>query len=306
MVMRDSVSAAKLSLVAFGLALASPVFAQSKDASPATEADSTITVTGQKKEKAEVRREARSFAGTMMAPILGQYSRRQTGICPLVIGIDPSYHKIIYAKIRDVATRIGAKVAGNFCKTNSFIIFSENGLDSLAQLRRERPPLFAEVPIDERSSLFKEPAPSRWWYRTEVKDTEGRIFSGGLGLDSDDFPVIGSSNSAESLIYSTVQINLTASVVVIDLKKAEGYPLEAVAAHAAMVSLVQVKPGKDFTAIPSILNLFASDRNPSTAPTDLTRWDYAFAQSIYEIKARKSGAAQKSELAQRIAAKLTQ
>ena len=94
--------------------------------------------------------------------------------------------------------------------------------------------------------------------------------------------------------------------MVIDLKKAEGYPLESVAAHAAMVSLVQVKPGKDFTAIPSILNLFASDSNTGTAPTDLTRWDYAFAQSVYEIKPRKSGAAQKSELAERIATKLAQ
>lgn len=304
--MKNSVSIAKLSLVAFGLALASPAYAQSKDAAPVAEADSTITVTGQKKEKAEIRREARSFAGTMMAPILGQYSRRQTGICPLVIGIDPSYHKIIYAKIRDIATRIGAKVADNGCRTNSFIIFSSNGVDTLAQLRKEQPPIFAEVPIDERSSLFKMPAPSRWWYRTEVKDTEGRTFSGGLGLDSDDFPVIGSSNSAESLIYSTVQINLMASIVLIDLKKAEGYPLEAVAAHAAMVSLVQVKPGKDFAATPSILNLFASGTPSSGGLTDLTRWDYAFAQSIYEIKARKSGAAQKSELANRIAAKLSQ
>ena len=74
------------------------------------------------------------------------------------------------------------------------------------------------------------PAPARWWYRTEVKDTEGRTFSGGFGLDSDDFPVIASSNAAESLIYSTVQINLMASIVLIDLKKAEGYPLEAIAA----------------------------------------------------------------------------
>jgi hypothetical protein len=304
--MGNSMSANVASFVAFSLVLASSAYAQSKDVPPATETDTTITVTGTKAEKEEIRREARSFAGTMMAPILGQYSRRQTGICPMVIGIDPSYHKIIYAKIREVAARIGAKVAGNICKTNSFIIFSENGVDTLAQLRRERPPLFAEVPIDERSSLFKQPAPSRWWYRTEVKDAEGYVFSGGLGLNSDDFPIVGSSNSAESLIYSTVQINLMASVVVIDLKKAEGYPLEAVAAHAAMVSLVQIKPGKDFTAIPSILNLFATDKSPSEAPTDLTRWDYAFAQSIYEIKARKSGAAQKTELAQRIATKLSQ
>lgn len=272
----------------------------------ASQDDSTITVTGKKEEKREIKLKARSFAGTVMNPVLGQYSKRQTAICPLIIGIDQSYHKIIYTKFREVADRIGAKMAENNCKTNSFIIFSENGVDTLAQLKRERSPLFAEVPVDQRSNLFKEAAPARWWYRTEVRDSEGRTFSGGLSRNSEDFPSIQASTSAESLIYSTVQINLMASVVMIDLKKAEGYPLEAIAAHAAMVSLVQVKPGKDFEAVPSILNIFAPGKKPSDAPTELTRWDYAFAQSIYEIKARQSGAAQKSELAQRIATKLSE
>ncbi len=275
-------------------------------AATALQDDSTITVTGKKEEKREIKLKARSFAGTVMSPVLGQYSKRQTAICPLVIGIDPSYHKIIYTKFREVADRIGAKIAENNCRTNSFIIFSENGIDTLARLKKERSPLFAEVPVDERAPLFKEAAPARWWYRTEVRDSEGRTFSGGLSRNSEDFPSIQASTSAESLIYSTIQINLMASVVLIDLKKAEGYPLEAIAAHAAMVSLVQVKPGKDFEAVPSILNIFASGKNPSDAPSDLTRWDYAFAQSIYEIKARQSGAAQKSELAQRIATKLSE
>jgi hypothetical protein len=291
---------------AIALGLASPVFAQSEATPPVVTDDSTITVTGQKKEKSEIRREARGFTSVMIAPTIGQYSRRQTGICPLVIGIDPSYHKIIYTKIRNVATRIGAKVADSNCKINSFIIFSENTVDSLAYLRRTRPQIFTEVPFLERSSFFKQPAPARWWYRTEVRDTEGRTFSGSIARNSDDSPVIASSNSAESLIFSTIQINLMASVVMIDLKKAEGYPLEAIAAHAAMVSLVQVKPDKDFAAVPSILNIFAPGKSPSEALTDLTRWDYAFAKSLYEIRARQSGAAQKSELAHRIAAKLAQ
>ncbi len=141
--MRNSVPANVISLIAFSLIVASPAYAQSKDAPPVAEPDTTITVTGTKAEKKEIRREARSFAGAMMAPILGQYSRRQTGICPLVIGIDPSYHKVIYAKIRSIASQIGAKVADNNCKTNSFIIFSSNGVDTLAQLRKEQPPIFA-------------------------------------------------------------------------------------------------------------------------------------------------------------------
>jgi hypothetical protein len=300
-----------LSTIGLALAITVPAIAaipsqtEKELAAEASEDSSTITVTGRKEEKREIKLKARSFAGTVMKPVLGQYSRRETPICPLVIGIDQSYHEIIYAKFREVANRIGAKIAENKCKTNSFIIFSEDGVDTLATLKKERPPLFAEVPVNERS-LFKESAPARWWYRTEVRDSEGRTFSGGLSRNSEDFPSIQASTSAESLIYSTVQINLLASFVLIDLKKAEGYPLEAIAAHAAMVSMVQVKPGKDFEAVPSILNIFAPGKLASDAPTEPTRWDYAFAQSIYEIKARQSGAAQKSELAQRIAAKLSE
>ena len=295
-----------LSLIAISVALANPAYAQSKDTPPASEADTTITVTGTKIEKKEARREARSFAGTMIAPVLGQYSRRHTGICPQILGIDQSYHKFIYAKIRDVARRIGAKVADNNCTTNSFILFSENSIDTVKQLRREYPPLFIEVPLHQRDILFKQPSPVRWWYRTELRDPDGRSLPGAAGSDSDFSPTIGASSAAQSLIYSTVQINLMASVVLIDLNKAQGYSLETIAAHAAMVSLVQIKLGKDFDQVPSILNIFASGKSASDAPLDLTRWDYAFAQSIYEIKARQSGAAQKSELAQRIATKLSQ
>ena len=91
--MKNSAPANVMSLIAFSLALANPAYAQLKDAPPAAEADTTITVTGTKIEKKEARREARSFAGTMIAPVLGQYSRRHTGICPQILGIDQSYHK---------------------------------------------------------------------------------------------------------------------------------------------------------------------------------------------------------------------
>jgi hypothetical protein len=288
------------------LGIISPALAQSAETPPQASEESTITVTGQKKEKSEIRREARSFAGTLIAPVVGQYSRRHTALCPQVLGIHPSYHGLIYKKIRDVATRVGAPVAGNNCRTNMFILFSDNSKESIAKLRREMPTLFSEVPFHERVNFFKQSIPARWWYRTELRDPDGRLLPAVLGTAGNFPPVVGSSYSAQSLIYSTIQVNLMSSVVMIDLNLATGYSLETIAAHAAMVSLVQVKNGKAFEAAPSILNIFVPGKQVSDAPSDLTRWDYAFAQSLYEITPRNSGAAQQSQLAQKMAAKLSE
>ncbi len=293
-------------MAAVAMGLASPVSAQSEATPPAAAEDSTITVTGQKKEKSEIRREARSFAGTLIAPVVGQYSHRHTPLCPQVLGIHPSYHGLIYAKIRDVAKRIGAPVAGNICRTNMFILFSDNSKESITKLRREMPTLFSELPFHERANFFKQSIPARWWYRSELRDPDGKLLPAVLGTASNRPPVVESSYSAQSLIYSTIQVNLMSSVVMIDLNLATGYSLESIAAYAAMVSLVQVKNGKTFESVPSILNIFSQGKQASDAPSDLTRWDYAFAQSLYEITPRNSGAAQQSQLAQKIAAKLAQ
>lgn len=291
---------------AIAVGLASPVFAQSEAAPPAVTEESTITVTGQKKEKSEIRREARSFTGTLITPVVGQYSRRNMPLCPQVLGIHPSYHGLIYTKIRDVAKKIGAPVAENTCRTNMFILFSDNSKESITKLRREMPTLFSEVPFHERVNFFKQSTPARWWYRSELRDPNGKLLPAVFGTASNRPPAVESSYSAQSLIYSTIQVNLMSSVVMIDLNLAKGYPLETIAAHAAMVSLVQVKNGKTFESVPSILNIFSPGKQASDAPSDLTRWDYAFAQSLYEITPRKSGAAQQSQLAQKIAAKLAQ
>ena len=56
--MKNSVPDNVITLVAFGLVLASPAYAQSKDAPPAANADTTITVTGQKLEKKEAKRQS--------------------------------------------------------------------------------------------------------------------------------------------------------------------------------------------------------------------------------------------------------
>jgi hypothetical protein len=268
------------------------------------EAESTIVVTGQKERKAEIRREARSFSGTVINLVGGQFSRRVAPVCVGVLGIAPPYQEIVTNKINEIARRVGAGVAGGSCKINLYVLFSTDSSKTFDIVKRNIPITFNEVPFEQRKLLFNTKSASRWWYRSEVRDGDGMLLPSIRGTDPQ--PIEASATiSAEALIGSTFQINLAGSVVVIDLNRAEGYPLEAVAAHAAMVSLVQIKLGKSFEGVPSILNIFAPGRSSADAPLDLTRWDYAFARSLYEIRPRLSGSRQKSELAFRMAEKLS-
>jgi hypothetical protein len=288
------------------MALTGPVYGQSNEKTPQAEPDSTITVTGTKTDKKEIIDKATRFVGVMASPVIGQYSRRHEPICPQVFGIDQSYNKIIYKKIRDIAKQIGVSDAGYSCRTNLLIIFSENTTDYIAKKRKDIPPLFDQVPFSEREILFKKPLPVRWWYLSELKDDYGDS----MGVQEDTAGQIPrfvfSQNSSQSLIYSNIQADLMASVVLVDLNLAKGYSLESIAAYAAMVSLVQLRNDRAFDGVNSILNMFASGKSAKDAPTDLTRWDYAFAQSLYEIKSRNSGSAQKSQLVRRIATKLSE
>lgn len=268
------------------------------------DAESTIVVTGQKERKAEIRREARSFSGTVINLVGGQFSRRVFPVCVGVLGIAPPYQAIVSNKINDIARRVGAGVAEGPCKINLYVLFSTDSNKTFDIVKRDIPVTFIEVPLDQRKLLFKTAAASRWWYRSEIRDSDNMLLEIIRGTDPIP-PAPSTSLVAESLINSSYQINLAGSVVVIDLKQAEGYPLEAVAAHAAMVSLVQIKLGKSFEGVPSILNIFAPGRSSADAPLDLTRWDYAFARSLYEIRPRLSGSRQKSELAFRMAEKLS-
>lgn len=293
------------SAMIFG-ALTSPVYGQSTEKPPQVEPESTITVTGTKIDKKEILDQAARFVGVMVAPVTGQYSRRHEPICPQVFGIDQSYNKIIYKKIRDISKQIGASDAGYSCNTNLVIIFSEDTTDYISKKRKNIPTLFDQVPFNERKILFEKPLPVRWWYLSELKDDYGSS----IGVQEDTashFPrFVYSQNSAQSLIYSNIQADLAASVVLVDLNLAKGYSLDSIAAYAAMVSLVQLRNDRAFEGVNSILNMFSSGKSASEAPTDLTRWDYAFAQSLYEIKSRNSGSAQKSQLVRKIATKLSE
>ena len=288
-----------------GLAvIAIPAFAQSPDKS-----DNTITVTGQKLEKKEAKRQSRAFIGQTTTTSFSQYARRNRPVCPRVIGIDQSYAQIVEAKIRAIAKTANVKIEAPNCAPNMFILFTTDGNGLMAALRKVKPALFASVNIRERPALYNDPLPIRWWHSVELAGSDGdavntEAVTAGDGLSVE--ALVSRSYGSGSLINKETVINLTGSVVVVDIGKVMGYPLDSIAAYAAMVSFSEVKPEKAHDVLPSILAMFGEGKNPADAPIDLTPFDYAYVSSLYEIPPNRAGNVQKSQIANKMAAKLRQ
>lgn len=287
-----------------GIIAIAPAAGQQAAPSVPAETNSTITVTGKNADKDEVRREARAFVGKAIVPEYGQFARRNDPLCPTVIGIDKSYADIVVTQIRGVARNTGVKLAEPGCKANVHVMFVNDSNGFMTKLSRAAPGVFSLVPTPELKALRTSLAPVRWWYATELEGSDRTKTRLVEQADRNSYLSIKSFSS--SLIDSKIAINLVGTIVVVDIEKATGYPLASIGAYAAMVSLVQIKNGKDFSEASSILNLFGPNQTAANAPTDLTRWDYAFVSSLYEIPPNRPGSVQKSQLATKIAAKLAQ
>jgi hypothetical protein len=288
-----------------GLAMiATSAFAQTPD-----KGDNTITVTGQKLEKKEAKRQSRAFIGQTTTTSFSQYARRNRPICPRAIGIDQNYAQIVESKIRAIAKTANVMVEPADCAPNMFVLFTTDSNGLMAALRKAKPGLFSTVNIRERPALYADPVPVRWWHSVELTGSDGDVInteavSAGDGLSVE--ALVSRSYGSGSLIKKETIINLTGSVVVVDIGKATGYPLDSIAAYAAMVSFSEVKPEEGHNALPSILAMFGEGKTPSDAPLDLTPFDYAYVSSLYEILPNRAGDVQKSQIANKMAAKLSQ
>lgn len=75
-------------------------------------------------------------------------------------------------------------------------------------------------------------------------------------------------------------MNILAAVVLVDFKRAEGFPLTSVANYVARIALAQTRLPAVPNDAPSILNLFADSANKERE-TDLTAWDRAYLKALY-------------------------
>ncbi len=218
-----------------------------------------------------------------------QYARRAKPFCPVVLNIDPQYTASVLDKVRRAAAATGTLTeARPGCEPNLAIIFSNDGDSLVRAMSMRQPLLFAGLTIAKRRELFDSGRAVRWWYGTGTE-----------GADGDKVDEEGNLKVWHASLVSTgVRFNLSATVVVVDITRAEGYPLDAIASYAAMVAFAQIK-GTDggLAGLPSVLGMFARTGARSDAQPDLTVWDRAYLHGLYHIAPDRPAWQQRSALA---------
>jgi hypothetical protein len=242
----------------------------------------TINVIARKPE--EARQEAQSFikaTGVAEQPI----ARWIDPICPVALNVRADAARKVEQRVREIATQSGARLGSAKCVPNLKIVFSAHAQVLVRQLA-SRFGAFSDLDADSRAVMHGKSAPVRWWHTVQDRTKDGlRPMAGdtppaaginaGLGA-----VVLGGrvhQQYRSSLMSSQMMRGIIAARVIIDVKLAEGTPLNSVAAYAALVSLAEIRLGESAPPA-SILSLFRPE-----GPRDLTALDTRFLRTLYRL-----------------------
>lgn len=254
--------------------------------------DDTITVTGARRDPAEVRREAVEFVRQTGMTANGRPAARWVDpVCPRAFGLAPAHARVVESKMRDIAKAAGVPLARESCRANIAVTFTADAGAMVRKIAARAPKRLHWVTPAERSALFEGSAPIRWWYANDTRGGDGRgatnapaPWTGGNAEGGGSVLPTGSEQPTlqqySSSLVSTQAIRaITNATVVVDVQRSEGVPLEAVAAYAAMVAFAEVR-GAGGTPAGSILSLFDAGAEPLR---DLTERDAALLKSLYDL-----------------------
>lgn len=254
----------------------------SKDSLPGT----PIIVTGSRLTREQIREQAVDYV-QQVGVARGELpaARWIDPVCPRVGGIAKPYAEIVEARMRTIAQEAGIRIADKGCDPNISIDFVGNAEALMKEIDRRKPSRLREVPLATREALINGDAPVRWWYLTGERTRHGTA-QVPISLPMEGRPPIqvnGFAHYNSSIVSTQINRAILRASVVIDLDRAEGRRLDAVAAYAAFVAFAEVRASA--TPPPgSILAMFS----PQAEAQGLTEQDMTFLRALYQLSLDRS------------------
>lgn len=249
-------------------------------------ASEAIVVTGTPLTREEAREQALEFVRRTGVAEAHPIARWIAPVCPRVAGVEASVAAIVEERVRDVANEAGARVAAPGCAPNIAIIFTADGPATAQTLLRKSPHSFADLSAAARARLLEGDDAIRWLHTTRVQSRHGAAalgapMPGAAGNGEGGGPIIGGGGLSQynsSLISTQAVRALSTATIIIDVEKATGQPLDAIASFAAIVALAEMD-GDPPPPADSILALFAGE----TDRRELSAQDAALLRAIYSL-----------------------
>lgn len=257
-----------------------------------------IVVTAQRVDRQTVHR----YVAEVSQTVNGQLARLRHPVCPEVLGMPLVPGARVAARIRQVASEAGLRVAGAGCRPNVSVFFVDNGAAFVRDLRRRDASIFAGVSQADLRRVLADGEPARTWRLTQTQNEDG-VVEGMRGIHR-----VSVRGGAFSTVRSSSLVNLSArqvvtnAVVVIEREAAIGKTLTQLADYSAMVALAGARPtAAAVLPTDTILGLF----NPGTAaPARLTRLDFEYLAELYRFPADRRAPHQLARMSEHIASAL--
>ncbi len=225
--------------------------------------------------------------------VMGSLSRWRGGrpetICQLTTGLDPAYNAFVTARIRELATAVGAPVSKDSnCKDNVEIVFTRFPGKIMAQLQKVASRSLGVRYLSRTNKQLEISATHtiQGWYITStggdrILNTDANLLSGQLDLLALWPLVIQSGLPMNHGGFSGSFSGIIGVVLVIDTTKITNYTIGPIADYLAVATLSLVQSPDHCDPLPSILDLMAASCANRERPTAVTAGDLAFLKELY-------------------------
>lgn len=289
-----------------------------------------LVVTGNR----TVREMAQDYAGAVaVAPgSADQYARWNRRLCPRVAGLPAEDAQTLIDHIAMRAHEFGIEVEPTGCSANFVIIFTPDSDTVARQIVDSRRDLLGyynddDLVTDGREGLERfatTPRAVRWWHVARTTTADGQQLgnsgsrvgrstadaqaaqqsgdlSGGAVMAGNGYSGVEAVRSNGTRTRRAIRQDLSFALMIVDTRRIEGLPPQAVADYLSMATLVQLDPQADLSAFPTVLNLFSDPQAGRATPTGMTDWDIAYLHGLYDAQREAPSArAQRNDIAGRI------
>lgn len=263
----------------FASLVASVIAVSPATAQVAEPEDDAIIVEG---ERPFSEKEVKSLARKVGANIdlLRPIPRFGDALCLDVAGLKDEYRDRFTRRVIENAKRADIRVAKEGCRPNAMVMFAEDSRMQLQALRKRNRFLFGEMP----RSAFRDMLNSRdRVYAWQINQVIGLSQ---LPFDSNSSLGVGTpvNRTLEvGRLNPPVRIVTRSAVVVIERSQLDGKTPEQLADYATMrlVAPTVELPADEVDGPPTIMTLFS---DPANAPAELTAFDSAYLESVYNIR----------------------
>jgi hypothetical protein len=285
-------------------AMLNPAFAQPSTIAASDDDQAEIIVTAP---QASGQNLVRGFVRALTVP--GRYAAlpRWTGeLCPGVVGLDAAHARALNDRVARVALDLGIRVGPPGCNADVIVYFTQDAAATVAALSGRNGPISTRTGSREAVRDFiEQPRPVRWWYvstrsadgflvernnetssintgRPDISDptgsAEGALRERDLNSNVPESFANGVRVRGASRLRANTVENLARVLIIVDAPRAN-VRFSSLADYIAMISLAEINPNAEVSAVPSILNLF-SDAGAGQ-PDSLTEWDLSYLHGLY-------------------------